>query len=170
MALRIARQFRITKQEDSTPKVVAVRKDDVLASVLKTTGDKLTGEVVFHRANCLSCHTVNMDQSQRGPYLGNIAKTYKRADLAQNIFHPNKTIAQGFATDCSNWKRPQADRIRDARQADKVTIRDAKANETVLAKSQIAGRKKLPNSTMPEGLLDHSRFASLPVCLTILSR
>ena len=41
------------------------------------------------------------DQPPKGPYLGNIAQTYKRPELAQNILEPSKTIAQGFAKSCA---------------------------------------------------------------------
>ena len=36
--------------------------------------------------------------------VGNIAQTYKRPDLAENILDPNKTIAQGFATNVFTLK------------------------------------------------------------------
>ena len=67
------------------------------------------------------------DQPTKGPYLGNIAKTYKRKELAEAIILPSKTIAQGFQTNIflmDNGKTVTGYVTREA--ADKVTIRDDK--------------------------------------------
>ena len=43
-------------------------------------GDIALGEQLFTRQTCMACHTTSQDQPQKGPYLGNIAQTYKRPD------------------------------------------------------------------------------------------
>lgn len=117
-------------------------------------GNVELGEQVYTRATCNACHTVSQDEDQKGPYLGNIAQTYKRAELAQNIFDPNKTIAQGFAS--------QLITLSDDTQhlgfitlegPEEVSLRNILAEETTIKTGDIKARQKLPTSMMPPGLM-----------------
>ena len=140
--------------EDKTPPLVNLKQDEALKQVVATSGDIALGEAVFMRAACATCHTVSQDQAQKGPYLGNIANTYRRNDLAESILNPNKTIAQGFAThqitmkDGEEWTGFVVNEAGDA-----VTLRDILSQEHVLQKSDIEERKILETSIMPEGLM-----------------
>ncbi len=46
----------------------------------------------------MNCHTTAQGQPVKGPYLGTIATTYNRTELAEAVLYPDKTIAQGFVT------------------------------------------------------------------------
>ena len=70
---------------DTTPKVNTLKREEVLAQVMTVKGDRNLGEQLFTRQGCVACHTTSLDQQPKGPYLGNIAQTYKRAELAENI-------------------------------------------------------------------------------------
>jgi putative heme-binding domain-containing protein len=128
-------------------------------------GDVGLGEQLFTRQTCVACHTTSQDQPQKGPYLGNIAQTYKRPDLAENILDPNKTIAQGFATNIFTLKDGSQNLGFVTREsADEVTIRNVAAQEFTYKVKDIAKRDTLPTSLMPIGLVNNltvKEFASL---------
>lgn len=142
-----------------------MKPEEVLAQVARLKGDPAQGAEVFTKVGCLACHTVKADEVQRGPYLGTIADTYKRPDLAENILLPNKTIAQGFVTNLFEMKdgAPQLGFV-TLEAADTVTIRTIASQEFVLKTADIKKRDHLPQSLMPEGLMNNStvqEFASL---------
>ncbi|NOX98607.1 MAG: c-type cytochrome [Verrucomicrobia bacterium] len=153
------------KGADKTAKISTLDPKPALAEVLKHKGDTTLGESVFARATCAACHTTNQDQPQKGPYLGNIFETYKRPEIAEAILDPNKTIAQGFATNIITPKKgnPVMGFVTDE-QGDQVTIRDIVSQEHIFKKSDIAKRDTLPISIMPPGLMGNFtvyEFASL---------
>ena len=89
---------------DKTPKMASLKPEEALEQVLAHKGDPALGEAVFSRATCSACHTVSQSEAPKGPYLGNIAETYKRAELATAILDPNASIAQGFKTNVFTLK------------------------------------------------------------------
>ncbi len=113
----------------------------------------------------MACHTVSEDAPPKGPYLGSIAEIYRRAELAEAIYLPNKTIAQGFKTNLFTLKDGTAMMGFVTDEAgDSVTMRDISSAEHSFAKSEIAKRDTLPNSLMPPGLMMQfsvHEFASL---------
>jgi putative membrane-bound dehydrogenase-like protein len=164
-AERAAKAMRITKIEDKTPKIMTLKPEDALAAVLKTQGNVALGEQIFTKATCVACHTVKETEAQKGPYLGNIAQTYKRPDLAQNILDPNKTIAQGFASEMITLKDgTQQMGFITLEGANEVKLRNIAAQEFTFKTADIKERQKLPMSMMPPGLMMNftvKEFASL---------
>jgi putative membrane-bound dehydrogenase-like protein len=153
------------KGEDKTPKIGTLKPEEALAAVIKTKGDITIGEQIFTKATCIACHTTKESEAQKGPYLGNIAQTYKRPELAQNILDPNKTIAQGFASEVVtlNDGTQQLGFI-TRESADNVKLRNVAAQEFTFAVKDIKSRQKLPISIMPPGLMTNftvHEFASL---------
>ena len=153
-AVAAAKSLRlISKDTDTTPKIKSISVEAALAGAIEMKGDIGRGEQLFTKVNCVACHTISKDVAQKGPYLGNIAQTYKRPDLAAAILQPSKTIAQGFAT--TAVLTADGDLITGFvtdEQADRVTLRDGNAKEFTILKSEIEDRKTLPTSVMPEGL------------------
>ena len=139
--------------------------DDAVAQVVKTKGDAALGEQLFVRQTCVACHTVSQSEMQKGPYLGNIAQTYTRPELARNILNPNLTIAQGFATEIVKLKDgSQQVGFITLEAADRVKLRNVAAQEFTFLVKDIAERQRLPISVMPAGLVDGltlREFASL---------
>ena len=153
------------RTKDSAPLVGAMKIDEVIAQVVQTRGDAALGEQLFIRQTCVACHTVSQSETPKGPYLGNIAQTYARPELAQNILDPNKTIAQGFTTEVIKLKDgSQQVGFITLESADRVKLRNVAAQEFTFAVKDIAERVKLPISVMPPGLVDKltvREFASL---------
>ena len=153
------------KAKDAGPLIGTLQPKDVIAQVVKTKGDIALGEQLFTRQTCVACHTTSQDQPQKGPYLGNIAQTYKRPDLAENILDPGKTIAQGFATNVFTLKDGTVNVGFVTREgADKITIRNVAAQESSYDVKDIVKRETLPTSLMPPGLVNNltvKEFAGL---------
>jgi putative membrane-bound dehydrogenase-like protein len=164
-AERAAKAMRITKIEDKTPKILTLKPDEVLAVVLTEKGDVALGEQIFTKATCVACHTVKETEAQKGPYLGNIAQTYKRLDLAQNILDPNKTIAQGFASEMVILKDGTSNMgFITLEGAEEIKMRNIASQEFTYKTADIAKRDKLPTSMMPPMLMNNftvKEFASL---------
>jgi putative membrane-bound dehydrogenase-like protein len=162
------------KTAASGPLISTLKPEEVIAQVLKTRGDVALGEQIFARATCVACHTTSMEQPQKGPYLGNIAQTYKRPELAQNILDPNKTIAQGFASELFTLKDgSQQMGFITLESADSVKVRNIAAQEFTYAVKDITKRDKLPMSMMPPGLVNNltvREFASLLDYLEALAK
>ncbi|MBK8040609.1 MAG: discoidin domain-containing protein [Verrucomicrobiaceae bacterium] len=164
-AERAAKAMRISKIEDKTPKIMTLKPEEALAAVLKEKGNVALGEQIFTKATCVACHTVKETEAQKGPYLGNIAQTYKRPDLAQNILDPNKTIAQGFASEMITMKNGNAQMgFITLESASEVKLRNITSQEFTFKVADIQSRQKLPTSMMPPGLMMNftvKEFASL---------
>ncbi|MCX8495891.1 MAG: c-type cytochrome [Akkermansiaceae bacterium] len=173
-AERAAKDLRLSKVEDKTPKIGSLKPEEALTTVVSTRGDVALGEQIFTRASCVACHTIKESEAQKGPYLGNIARTYKRLDLAQNILDPNKTIAQGFTSEMITLKdgTKQVGFI-TLEGATEVKLRNVAAQQFTFKTSDIKERQKLPMSMMPTGLLSSfsvREFASLLDYLESLSK
>jgi putative heme-binding domain-containing protein len=146
--------------------VASMPVERVLEEVVKIKGDVRRGEQLFTQQGCASCHTTKAEQTLKGPYLGNIAGTYKRRELAESILEPQKSIAQGFAANLFTMRDGSIQVgfvVREA--ANSVTFRNAAAQEFLFFKSDIAARRTDDAlSLMPPGLagnLSVEEFASL---------
>jgi putative membrane-bound dehydrogenase-like protein len=160
-----AKAMKLSREKDTTPLVASLKPEDVLAKVIKMKGDVAIGEMAFTKATCIACHTTKESEPQKGPYLGNIAQTYKRPELAQNILDPNKTIAQGFASEVITMNDgTQQMGFITLESADNVKLRNVASQEFTFAVKDIKERQKLPISIMPPGLANNltlREFASL---------
>ena len=162
----IAGRMKLEKKaKDTSPLISSLKPEEALAAVIKTKGDIAIGEQIFTKATCIACHTTKESEAQKGPYLGNIAQTYKRPDLAHNILDPNKTIAQGFVTEVVTLNDgTQQMGFITLESADSVKLRNVAAQEFTFAVKDIKSRQKLPISIMPPGLMTNytvREFASL---------
>lgn len=164
-AQRIADAWQIKTGSPSGPKLKTMKPEDVIAQSLKMKGDVKRGEQLFAKLTCNRCHTVDPNEKPIGPYLPQVAKTYKREQLAEAVVLPSKTFAQGFVT---NVFLLDDGRVMTAfvtsEAADEIVIRDEQGNEHKLDPDTIEARKKSEVSVMPNGLTNEitlEEFASL---------
>jgi putative membrane-bound dehydrogenase-like protein len=152
------------------PLIGTLKVEDVLGQIMTSKGDKARGELLFTQVGCVACHTVKTTEPAKGPYLGNIAETYKRRELAEAILVPNKTMAQGFVTNVFTMKDGTIHMgFVTQEAADKVSIRNIAAQETTLDTKLIAKREKNEEqSLMPAGLMNASTVADLASLLDYL--
>lgn len=164
-AKETARALRLERPRQNLPKIEAMKIAEAISSASKTKGDIETGKRLFTQLTCVNCHTVSASEAQRGPYLGNIAATYRRAELAEAILVPNKSLAQGFVANRFELKDGgEIEGFVTLEAADKVVIRNVAAQEITIPAKDIVKRLKLEKSLMPEGLangLTVQEFAGL---------
>jgi putative heme-binding domain-containing protein len=138
-----------------SPQLSTMEPAEGVSRAVGLQGDVELGRYLFTKANCTACHTVTQSEPQKGPYLGNIAQTYKRPALATAIVQPSNTIAQGFAT--NSILTLDGDLltgfVTDER-SDRVTLRDQKGKETTIEKEEIELRKTSKISVMPTGVMN----------------
>ncbi len=170
IAKKIADAWKVSKTVGSTgPKIASMKPEEVIAAVQKLKGDPARGEGIFLKMNCNKCHTVKPEEPIRGPYLPNVAKTYKREQLTESIVLPSKTIAQGFVTNLfvmNDGKQVSGFVINEA--ADVVTIRNNEGNELKLKVEDIEERAKQTISMMPDGLVKDLTVEDLAALVTYL--
>ncbi len=173
-ARRTVSELRLDQAARKGPLVGSLSVDAALAAAVKQKGDPVLGERLFAQLQCVNCHTVKEGEPLRGPFLGNIASTYKRRELAEAVLLPSKTIAQGFTTNVfvlDDGRTLIGFVVQEA--ADKVTVRDGTGKETAIPVARIEERGKSPVSVMPEGLvrdLTVREFASVLDYLEALAR
>ncbi|MFN3149338.1 discoidin domain-containing protein [Bremerella sp.] len=135
------------------PKVATIDPTEVIKMVVGMKGDKARGEQLFAKLTCNKCHTVDPNEAPRGPYLPQVAKTYKRDQLTEAIVLPSKSLAQGFVT---NIFQMEDGRLLSGfitfEGPEKIVIRDNQGNEITLNPDEILGQKKDDISIMPAGL------------------
>jgi putative heme-binding domain-containing protein len=128
--------------------------EEVLAVAQAAKGDAKQGEMLFTRQGCVACHTVAKEVAPKGPYLGEIAKTYHRADLIESIVRPNAKIAHGFATrwfELKDGSTAVGFIISEGDETITLCNGDGVVNE--IKTDQIVKRGEQNNSMMPEGLV-----------------
>ncbi|MDP1798995.1 MAG: c-type cytochrome, partial [Planctomycetaceae bacterium] len=174
LARDVAKQWKLELSPTPRgPKVSTLKPEEVLAALQKLPGKAGTGEALFAKLNCAKCHTVKEGEPLRGPFLPNVAKTYKRDQLAESILLPSKSLAQGFVTyvfTMDSGKTFTGFVTNEA--ADTITIRDNEGKEFTLPVQEIEERAKSSVSVMPEGLvkdLTVEEFASLIAYLESLA-
>ncbi len=175
VARAAVRQLKIqAKRADASPKIATLALDMVQTQAVALRGDVVLGEQIFVRANCVACHTVRQDEVQKGPYLGNIAKTYKRPELVAAVLEPSKTIAQGFVTQSIlTTDGTVLTGFVTAEESDRVTLRDQLGKEVTVMKVEIDERRTSTTSVMPVGVMNEyslHEFASLIDYLESLSQ
>ena len=137
------------------PLIAKLPYDQVVAAVQKEKGDPALGAQLFEQDGCVACHTVSKTEPLKGPYLGDIANRYSRAELAESILKPSAKIAQGFETQkfaTVNGQIYEGFVVRES--GDEVEMRNAAGAVTVIPKKDIEERGKTEVSVMPTGLAD----------------
>ncbi len=144
------------------PKIAGLDKEDLLREVVAMEGNQDRGAQVFSLLGCAKCHDVTPTESLRGPYLPNVAKTYRRDQLVEAILMPSKSIAQGFVQNIflMDDGRTLAGFV-TSEGATKITIRNAEGQSVEIDVEGIEQRKESTVSVMPEGLADPIPVAAL---------
>ena len=139
--------------------------EDVLLALQEIDGDVEKGAVLFDKQGCRVCHSTSTSEPMKGPFMGQVGSIMNREQIAESILKPNASISQGFATVQITTKQGQMHiGFVTGDSAEKVTIRNVAGQATTISTDDIAERKELEYSMMPEGLansLSIEEFASL---------
>lgn len=136
-------------------KIKEIDPQAVLKQVAAMQGDANRGLTVFAALGCGKCHDVSPTEDLRGPYLPNVAKTYKREQLTEAVLLPSKSIAQGFLQNVflmadgrvlSGFVTSEAEL--------EISIRDKEGTLIKIPVEEIEHRSESKISVMPEGLAD----------------
>jgi putative heme-binding domain-containing protein len=156
-AKQAAQQMELDKKSAGSGRtlVEALKYEQIVALATKEKGEIKTGAQMFTKAGCVACHTVNSEETPKGPYLGGIATRYSRTELCESILKPSAKIAQGFET---QWIKTKDDDDYEGfvtrEGGDDLDLRNIAGITTTIAKKDIKERGKRETSIMPNGLLD----------------
>jgi putative heme-binding domain-containing protein len=155
--------------EVRAPRVGKLALAEVLDAVMATRGEVHRGQQLFTDLSCMACHTVRADEPPKGPFLGSIANTYRRRELAEQILAPSKTIAKDYTTNLlalKDGRRLEGFVVREDAQT--VTIRTSTAQEQRIPVAEVEERGKSEKSLMPEGLVANLTVQDLASLLDYL--
>jgi len=145
--------------------------EDILLAMQEIEGNPSLGKSIFEQQGCRACHSIEPGEAMKGPYMGQIGSIMTREQIAESILKPDASISQGFATVMveTKSKKTYVGFITEE-SAEKIVIRNIVGQAFTLPASDIASRREMENSMMPEGLanaLSYEEFASL---ITYLSQ
>lgn len=139
--------------------------EDIMLAMAEIKGDASLGKKLFVQQGCVACHSVDQGEAMKGPFMGQIGSIMNRKQIAESILKPNASISQGFSTTQIKTKDGQHYvGFITGESAGKLTLRDITGTAHQVSTDQIAERKELETSMMPEGLanaLSYEEFASL---------
>jgi putative membrane-bound dehydrogenase-like protein len=129
---------------------------------LQTKGNADRGLALFTSQSCRACHTVADGQTPKGPHLLDIGKRYSLAELVESILKPGAKIAQGYEA----YTFAMADgRVVSgfivSEGAAAVQVRESSGVLRELKRADIAERRRLESSAMPEGIAGNLTPAQL---------
>jgi len=150
--------------------------EDYRKFVLGHKGDPARGFALFRRsrdeAMCIRCHTVFGVGEKVGPELSDVGAKYGREEILTSILQPSQRIAEGY--------RSTSIELEDGRvlfgmiqkeTADSIELYDTNGELKRIDKADVASRKALDTSVMPDGLwstLSKEDLADLVEWLTTL--
>ena len=135
------------------------KKLPAIASLINRDGDPGRGKQIVAESQkndlqCLKCHTIKGVGGNVGPDLSAIGKKASPENLFESILFPSKAIADQYISwivETNNGLQITGLLVEET--PDHITIRDANAKDTKIAKKDIASREKSAVSIMPADLL-----------------
>jgi len=137
-------------------KVIGLTPD--VPQLLSLTGDAKRGSSMLtptgSLATCLACHFVNGTGRDFGPDLSKVGSRLTKAQLLENLLHPSKQIAPGYAAYTAELKDGSVQMGFAVKQTKEETVLKLATGQSItLHASDVKSLKPLPTSLMPEGLL-----------------
>ncbi len=139
--------------DDDKRLIAQLGHNEATALLLQARGDAALGSQLFARQACIACHTTSQDQPQKGPYLGDAGKKWKRADLIQSILKPSAVVSQGFQTQWFELKNGTTlEGFVTGEKDGVVDLRNIAGIVQRVKRSDVAKSGTRTTSMMPEGL------------------
>ena len=153
-AQRAMKRLEERKAKSNSPSLASLSPEDATKALLEEKGDRRLGQRLFTRQACVGCHTVTMDQPQKGPYLGAAGGKFTREYLVQALIDPSAVVAQGFQTTLFEMEDGAVHLgFITGGQDEEIEIRDIAGLATTLQKSKIKKQTIQKTSLMPPGLM-----------------
>lgn len=137
-------------------KVIGLTPD--VPQLLSLTGDAKRGSAMLtptgSLAACLACHFVNGTGRDFGPDLSKIGARLTKEQLLENLLHPSKQIAPGYAAYTAELRDGSVQMGFALKQTKEETVLKLATGQSITLRSaDMKSLKPLPTSLMPEGLL-----------------
>lgn len=116
---------------------------------LEMPSDMKKGYEVF-RKNCATCHKFDKEGAEIGPELTQIGKKFDKAGLLDAIVNPSASMAFGYEPLIVTTKDKNTYYGFLVGDGETLTLKDIAGQLTSIKKANIASRKQLKNSLMPE--------------------
>ena len=137
----------------------------------KVKGDAKKGKALFTQQGCIACHSLDQNEAQKGPFMGQIGSIMKADQIAMSILRPDAEISQGFKTVEIKMKDGKVHQgFITKRLSDLIEIRNIAGIVTTLKPNDIASEKLLPNSMMPAGLANGMSLEDFSSLVTFLAQ
>lgn len=126
------------------------------AAGLDPSGDPWRGQQIFFGAgstSCLACHQIAGHGGSLGPDLTLAGLQFSRPELIESILHPGRVVRDGYSlTTVTTLDGRELTGTLRADTGEGVTLADVAGHSTLIPRDQIADRRSLGTSLMPEGL------------------
>jgi len=123
---------------------------------LDPSGDPWRGQQLFFGTagtSCLACHQVAGHGGTLGPDLTLAGSQFSRSELIESILHPTRIVRDGYSlTTITTLDGRELTGTLRADTGDGVTLADLAGQTTLVPRDQIADRRTLGSSLMPDGL------------------
>lgn len=116
---------------------------------LEMPSDMKKGYEIF-RKNCATCHKFDKEGAEIGPELTQIGKKFDKAGLLDAIVNPSASMAFGYEPLIVTTKDKNTYYGFLVGDGETLTLKDVAGQLTSIKKANIASRKQLKNSLMPE--------------------
>ncbi|GAB3514605.1 PVC-type heme-binding CxxCH protein [Emticicia fontis] len=116
---------------------------------IEMPSDTRKGYEVF-RKNCATCHKFGKEGAEIGPELTQIGNKFDKAGLLDAIVNPSASMAFGYEPFIITTKDKNTYYGFLVGDGETVTLKDVAGQLTSIKKANIASRKQLKNSLMPE--------------------
>jgi putative heme-binding domain-containing protein len=155
--------------DPSTPRLAAIRFEDLVKRLDGANGNPGVGRKLFTRHGCSACHSVSAYEAAKGPALLGISTRSSRAELAESIIKPSAKVLPGFVTQVFQTDDGRVHQGFVSREeGDEIEIRDTAGIATLIRREQIEQRSKTDVSPMPQGLVDTMTFEQFVSLLAYL--
>lgn len=124
-------------------------KELSVSLALDMPSDLKNGYEVF-RKNCATCHKFDKEGAEIGPELTLISKKFDKAGLIDAIVNPSASMAFGYEPWIISTKDKNTYYGFLVGDGETLTLKDVAGQLTSIKKANIASRKQLTNSLMPE--------------------
>ena len=127
--------------------------EDVLIALGKVKGNPQKGKGLFMQQGCIACHTLDKNDTPKGPFMGQIGSIMNAEQIATSILRPNAEISQGFKTVEITTKKGMVHQgFVTERLSDTIQMRNIAGIVTTIKTADVKEEKLLPTSMMPVGL------------------
>jgi putative membrane-bound dehydrogenase-like protein len=124
-------------------------KELSVSLALEMPSDLKKGYEIF-RKNCATCHKFDKEGAEIGPELTQIGKKFDKAGLLDAIVNPSASMAFGYEPLIITTKDKNTYYGFLVGDGETLTLKDVAGQLTSIKKANIASRKQLKNSLMPE--------------------